>query len=88
MGDIRAMITTIICDTLQISPATLTATQNLRQLEKVDSINLVRVMARIEDHFDIELDDDLVFEVTTLDELVSAVGQLAAGHSVRAVQAP
>jgi len=81
---ITASITTIICDTLQISPATLAATQNLRQLEKVDSINLVRVMARIEDHFDIELEDDLVFEVTTLDELVSAVGQLASRQSVRA----
>src|SRR5678816_286743 len=87
MGEIAAItasITKIICDTLQISPATLAATQNLRQLEKVDSINLVRVMARIEDHFDIELEDDLVFEVTTLDELVSAVGQLASRHSVRA----
>jgi acyl carrier protein len=41
-------------------------------------------MARIEDHFDIELEDDLVFEVTTLDELVSAVGQLASRRSVRA----
>jgi len=87
MGEIAAItasITKIICDTLQISPATLAATQNLRQLEKVDSINLVRVMARIEDHFDIELEDDLVFEVTTLDELVSAVGQLASRRSVRA----
>jgi acyl carrier protein len=78
-----ATIAKIICDTLQISPATLAATQNLRQLEKVDSINLVRVMARIEDHFDIELEDDLVFEVTTLDELVAAVRQLAR-NSVRA----
>jgi len=84
---VKATITKIICDTLQISPDTLAATQNLRQLEKVDSINLVRVMARIEDHFDIELEDDLVFEVTTLDELVAAVGQLASGRS-GAVQAP
>jgi acyl carrier protein len=87
-ASIKATITKIICDTLQISPDTLAATHNLRQLEKVDSINLVRVMARIEDHFDIELEDDLVFEVTTLDELVSAVGQLASGRSLRAVQAP
>jgi acyl carrier protein len=84
-AEITATIAKIICDTLQISPATLAATQNLRQLEKVDSINLVRVMARIEDHFDIELEDDLVFEVTTLDELVAAVKQLA---SRRTVQAP
>jgi acyl carrier protein len=76
-AEIAATITKIICDSLQISPATLAATQNLRQLEKVDSINLVRVMARIEDHFDIELEDDLVFEVTTLDELVVAVRQLS-----------
>ena len=76
-AEITATITKIICDSLQISQATLAATQNLRQLEKVDSINLVRVMARIEDHFDIELEDDLVFEVTTLDELVAAVGQLS-----------
>jgi acyl carrier protein len=79
----RASITKIICDTLQISPATLAATQNLRQLENVDSINLVRVMARIEDHFDIELEDDFVFEVTTLDELVAAVGRLASGRTAR-----
>ena len=82
-AETTATITKIICDTLQISPATLAATQNLRQLEKVDSINLVRVMARIEDHFDIELEDDLVFEVTTLDELVAAVRQLSR-HSVQA----
>jgi acyl carrier protein len=75
-SEIKQAVSKIICDVLKVSPATLADTENLRQLESVDSINLVRVMARIEEHFDIELEDELVFEVTTLDELVAAVGKL------------
>ena len=74
-GDLKARIRQIICDVLQISPVAF-VTENLRELESVDSINLVRVMARIEEHFDIEIEDELVFEVTTLDELVATVTQL------------
>jgi acyl carrier protein len=79
---LRTIISRIICETLEITPAALEQTQNLRQLESVDSINLVRVIARIEEQFDVVLDDDLVFEVTTLDELVSAVARLATSHTV------
>lgn len=74
--EIKVDISRLICETLNIQLAELESAKELREIQSVDSINLVRAIASIEDHFDIELDDELVFEVKTLDELVAAVQKL------------
>ena len=61
---------------LNISPTLLETNVNLRELENVDSLNLVRIIARIEERFDVELDDSLVFSVTAIDDLVQSVNAL------------
>ncbi len=77
-SELKTDISRIICETLHIQNAELEGAKDLRDIQSVDSVNLVRAIAQIEDHFDIELDDDLVFEVKTFDELVSAVDELTA----------
>ena len=72
-NDIKATVSELICSALNLDPAELARAQTLREIRSVDSINMVRAIARIEDHFDIELDDDLVFEIRTLDDLVAEV---------------
>ena len=76
MNELRRSICEIISKELNIAPALLEKNVNLREIGSVDSINLVRVIARIEDQFDVELDDDVVFKVTTVDDLVNAVSAL------------
>jgi len=76
--DIERTIVGFVCDELKLEPAELGVDVNLRELPGVESVKVLRVIARIERQFDCELDDEVVFRVETVQELVGAVEELTA----------
>ncbi len=66
---------------LKIEPAEIAGETVLKQLPGADSVRLMRIVARAEREFDLEFEDEDIFKVRTLDELVALVlGQDAAGR--------
>jgi acyl carrier protein len=66
---------------LKISPADIADGAVLKELPGADSVRLVRVVSRLERHWDREFDDDHVFDLRTLDELVTlTLAHLADGN--------
>jgi acyl carrier protein len=74
--DVRATIVGFICDELKLPAEQIADSTNLRELPGAESVKILRVIARIEHAFAIELDDEIVFRVERLDELVRAVSAL------------
>ncbi|WP_280382540.1 acyl carrier protein [Nocardia wallacei] len=52
---------------------------SISELSSIDSVKLMRLITRIEDHYDISLDDDTVFTVTTVGDLVDLITTTVAG---------
>jgi len=51
----------------------LTPDLDLRNVESVDSVKVLRVVARIERDYDIEVSDEQVFAFTTVSDVADAV---------------
>jgi acyl carrier protein len=75
---IRETIVAFICDELRVSPEELSDATDLRELPGAESVKILRVVAKIERAFQIELDDEIVFRVESLGELVQAVASQTA----------
>lgn len=73
---IGTTISTLVSEELKIPLEQITPTTNLRDLPGVESIKVLRIVAKIERHFDVELEDDLVFRVKTIQELAEAIQEL------------
>ncbi len=52
---------------------TLTPASDLRGVEGADSVKLLRIIARIEREYDLELEDEDVFGVATVAEMVTVL---------------
>jgi acyl carrier protein len=77
-AEIVAAVTEIVAGELGVDPAVIAADADLRSVEGADSIKVLRMIARVEQRYDIELDDADVFAVSTVDEVASVVaGELA-----------
>jgi acyl carrier protein len=68
--DITTTVTEIVTDALGVDVAPDT---DLRAVEGADSVKLLRILARIEERYDIELEDADVFGVSTVEGIVAAV---------------
>lgn len=66
----------IVQSTLKLPDSAITPHTNLRDLPGVESIKILRIVASIEKKFDVRLDDQVVFRVSTIEELASEVGKL------------
>jgi acyl carrier protein len=75
---IAQTICTIITEELELPAGTITATTTLRDIPGVESVKYLRVIAKLERLFDVELEDDVVFGTATVQEVAIAVEALAA----------
>ena len=66
--------------------ASLAPDTDLRAIEGIDSVKVLRMIARIEREYDVELDDEEVFALTTVEgTVVRGQGRACrAGHRERA----
>lgn len=77
---IQAVVTEIVAAEAGVPAAELTAETDVTKLEGADSVKVLRMVAKIEQRYDIELEDEDVFGVTTVAEVVSVVEKaIAAG---------
>jgi acyl carrier protein len=81
--NIRTSIVAFLAEELKQSPEVILRAGNLRELPGAESVKILRVVARIERQFGIELDDEIVFRIESLDELVRAVSQLSSEDATR-----
>jgi acyl carrier protein len=69
MSDIRS----IVADVLHVPEAEVRGGSELRVLPGMDSVKILRIVTRIERAHGIELEEDVVFKVQTLEDLEELV---------------
>ncbi|OJH38024.1 acyl carrier protein [Cystobacter ferrugineus] len=73
---IEDAIKKIVQSTLNLPESEIDSSTNLRDLPGVESIKILRIVASLEKKFDVRLDDQVVFRVSTIEELAGAVSKL------------
>jgi acyl carrier protein len=68
--EVAAVVRDLLSQELKIAPADIADDVVLKELPGADSVRLVRVVSRLERHWDEEFDDEQVFQLRTFDELV------------------
>ncbi|MBF6298911.1 acyl carrier protein [Nocardia amamiensis] len=76
--DILRTVTGIAVAETGIPEAELRPDADLRGMAGVDSVRVLRMVAKIERTYDIELEDQDVFGMSTLDDVVAVVGKALA----------
>ncbi|HVV12539.1 acyl carrier protein [Amycolatopsis sp.] len=71
-------VTGIVAAELGRTPGSLRPDTDLRGVEGADSIKVLRMVAKIEQAYDIELEDDEIFGLTTIDDVLAVVGRALA----------
>lgn len=71
--EITTSVIEIVADVLGADPSDLRPGTDLRTVEGADSIKVLRIIAKIEQRYDIELDDEDVFGVSTVEQVASVV---------------
>jgi acyl carrier protein len=76
--DLTGTVTEIVAEILGRPVTELGPDTDLRATEGADSIKVVRIIAKIEQTYGIELEDDDIFGVKTIDEVVALVAAATA----------
>jgi acyl carrier protein len=84
MEKLEETIRMAVCTELKLPVHRISNTTNLRELPGMDSVRVLRIIATIERAHDIELDDEVVFGVTTVDEIAAAIRELAPARTLEA----
>lgn len=79
-AEITNSVVEIVAEVLGTDPADLRPDTDLRSVEGADSIKVLRIIAKIEQRHDIELEDADVFGVSTVEQ-VAGVVSAAVGSS-------
>jgi acyl carrier protein len=78
INDIKATIRDILCRELKLDPQAIADQTNLREIPGIESLKILRIILRIEEHYDIELEEQVVFSVETIENIAVAVANLLA----------
>ncbi len=84
--DIQTTIKGIICRELQIAPQVITDQSSLRQIPGIESLKFLRVILRVEEYYEIELEETVVFGVDTLNDIAVAVASCLEAENLQARQ--
>lgn len=78
--EIAVFVRTELAVLLECAEESVDLTQRITELPGIDSLKLVRVVAACEEHWDIELDEDELFEIQTAEDLCDLI-ELTRGRS-------
>jgi len=70
---IASVVTEYLATELKIAADGIGGTDVLRDLPGADSMKMLRVVSKLERKWDVEFDDEAIFAVKTVDELVALV---------------
>ncbi|MFC7304195.1 acyl carrier protein [Streptomyces monticola] len=73
-------ITRIVAAELDAPAAEFTPETDLRRRQGADSVKVLRIVARIEQRYDIELPDEEVFSVSTISQVTTVVEKALAAE--------
>jgi acyl carrier protein len=73
MTPIEEAVRDIVAREIALPPASVSLDASVRELPGVESIKMLRAVTRIEARFGIELDDEVVFRVTTIGDLAAVI---------------
>jgi acyl carrier protein len=77
-GDLYTFVAATIARELKIDEVQLTPTLDLRSIAGIESIKVLRIICKVEQQYDVELEDDAVFRANTIQDIVDAVRHAAA----------
>ncbi|HEY1824065.1 MAG TPA: acyl carrier protein [Trebonia sp.] len=72
-------VTEIAAIELGVPAASLSPDTDLREIEGMDSVKVLRMVAKIEQAYDVELEDEVVFSLSSIAGTTEAVRQALAG---------
>lgn len=72
-GDLYRFVAATIARELKIDEVQLTPTLDLRSIAGIESIKVLRIICKVEQQYDVELEDDAVFRASTIQDIVDAV---------------
>ncbi len=78
-GSIEFVVAETISKVLNISMELIHMDANINDLPRIESIKLLRVIAKIEDRYDIEIDDSVLSGVSTVGNLVNEIKKALKG---------
>lgn len=81
IDDITRTITEIAAAEIGTAPAALSPDTDLRAVEGIDSVKVLRMIAKVERAYDIELDDEDVFGIATIAGTAVVVDKALRGQS-------
>ncbi|GAA4558391.1 acyl carrier protein [Pseudonocardia xishanensis] len=73
LDQITDTVRAVVADVLSVPADQLSVDTDLRDVEGADSIKVLRLIARIEREYDVELEDSDVFGVSTIAEVADVV---------------
>jgi acyl carrier protein len=75
LDQITERVTAIAAEVVGVPAAELTQDGDLREVTGIDSVKVLRMIAKIEHEYDIELEDDAVFSVRSLADVAKVVSE-------------
>lgn len=72
-ADVAATVRDYVAKELGIEQATIEDDTVLKELPGADSVRLLRIVSKLERHWDAEFEDEDIFKSSTLDELITLV---------------
>jgi acyl carrier protein len=80
-ANVITTVTTIVAAELGVDATAIAPDTDLRAVEGADSVKVLRMVARIEREYDVELDDEAVFSVSTVAEIAEVVDRALAAEA-------
>nr|ACY06268.1 acyl carrier protein [Streptomyces flaveolus] len=76
--DIEQTVRRSVAEQLRIGVEEVGVDTDLRSLPRFDSIHALQIVLEIEQHYDIEVEDRIVFETSTVREFAAAITKVIA----------
>ena len=79
IADLFDLVKTLICQYVDVDPATITEETNIRSDLGLNSLELINIAVAIEDEFDLEIPDREVANIETLGDAVKVIEKYIEG---------
>ncbi len=79
--EVEAFVIAAVREVLDLPDRELSPESDLRELPGVESIKLLRVISKVEKRYGVELDDDVIFDSSTIAQIARAIEAARAGRA-------